>query len=80
MNFFKFAALTVFATSVSLVSLPVQACDVGDGCGKPSDMGNNGWGNGDDNAPGNSESNNGAENNPGNGNNMDNAPGKSGDH
>ena len=40
--------------------------------------GNNGWGNGDQNAPGKSEFRNGAENNPGNGDHTGDAPGKSG--
>ena len=39
--------------------------------------GNNGWGNGDQDAPGNSEPNNGAENNGGNHNGRDEAPSNS---
>ncbi len=85
-NILHVALVSVFTISLltfSGISGPAYACP--EGCEPPPDpepepkaKGNNGWGNGDQNAPGKSEFRNGAENNPGNGDHTGDAPGKSG--
>jgi hypothetical protein len=69
----------LLASALAVFALPSVSGFVGSAyaCEEPA-RGNNGWGNGDQNAPGNSETHNGAENNPGNGNHMGDAPGNSG--
>ena len=75
-------AALLIASALAMLTFPSVSGFVGPAYAtdepEPSGKGNNGWGNGDQDAPGNSENNNGAENHPGNGDHMGDAPGKSG--